>query len=153
MDKDSMRNISGQEGFDLRFNLNLGDESKSTGENVGVNIRDADGFGSNNSRNLGIVGLWLTLGIGGSNNDAIGIDTINNSNTNDNPVLQLSMNDGETFNGIEGDIDEIQITDSETASSGDGTFLTELSIHGWGSSSSDGSLDFDGNLQVWGNNE
>lgn len=143
--KSTLRNITGREGMDLRFNLELGDEFNSTGENVHLNIRDGDGFGGGTSRNLSILDLWLTLNIGSSDDNAIAIDTVNTSGP---PVLQLSMGNNDTFSGFEAEVESgIYVRNSQTGTGGT-VGIDGLNINDGGFGA--GSLDFDGQLQIWG---
>lgn len=142
IDESDLRTVTGREGFDLRFNLELGSEFNSNGENLHLNIRDHNPFGGVERRSLSLIGIWLTLGVGTSSGDAIAIDTVNTSPS----ALQFSMGNNDVFEEFEGEISDIRVKNSQIG--GGGTSLLGININD--GSFGAGTLDFDGQFQVWG---
>ena len=133
-----MRGITAQEGIDIQFNLSLG----SAGDPMALSIQDGDGDEGTTTDHafVGVEGLYLDLGVTGS--DDITLDIFQNS---DEASFGLSMEDGESITGIQGNVDRIQMKNNIRGCCGNEVVGLDLGD----GNGNPGSLNFDGSLHIF----
>lgn len=157
MEEESLRTVTGQEGLDLRFNMEVGDRDANTSNNTHLTVRDYDGFGSNSTVTLAVEGIFMELGVGVNSTDSIQIDMFDccQNNTGAPPIIQMSMTNSATIDPIHADVDQVYLKTNEDGCCGTGSLLSLQVGRGFGGYTSmgddwDGNLDFDGKVQIWG---